>query len=139
MAGLPTDVQRRTWQQKLLQPGQSLPISKEIGQPHNGEEVLVGAAAPPRLTISLNQDWRFRRIESAAEPESVPPELTDGPVWEPANLPHSVRLEPLNASAGRNFQGHLLVYAKSSNCPLNGKTKSSTCISKARCRSPRSG
>src|SRR5580700_12305383 len=101
MARLPTDVKRSSWQEKLLRPGKSLPVRKQLDEPHNGEAVLEAEKA--RLTISLNQDWQFRRIESAAEPEIIPPGVTDG--WEAANLPHSVRLEPANASAGRNFQG----------------------------------
>jgi beta-galactosidase len=51
------------------------------------------AMRAPRAALSLNADWRFRREEA-----------TDGH-WEQVNLPHSVRLEPLNASGGRNFQG----------------------------------
>jgi len=74
------------------------------------------------MTLSLNLDWQFRRFEAAAEPESVPPEMIEGQGWEPANLPHSVRLEPLNASAGRNFQG-ICWYTRSLNLPLEWKNK----------------
>jgi beta-galactosidase len=120
MARLPTDVKRRSWQEKLLRPGQSLPIRKQLDEPHNGEEILAGA--PPRLTIPLNQDWNFRRMESTAQPEVIPPEVTEGQGWEAANLPHSVRLEPANASAGRNFQG-ICWYSRSLELPVQWKEK----------------
>jgi beta-galactosidase len=55
----------------------------------------ISRSAPsPRLRVNLNQGWLFRRGESAAAQD-----------WETANLPHSVRLEPANASGGRNYQG----------------------------------
>jgi beta-galactosidase len=55
------------------------------------------------------KEWRFYASKTAfplpvnhavADPLSSP-----GMVWEKVNLPHSVRLEPLNASGGRNYQG----------------------------------
>ena len=47
----------------MLRPGKSLPVRKQLDEPHNGEAMLEVDAA--RLTISLNQDWHFRRMESA--------------------------------------------------------------------------
>ena len=67
-----------------------------------------------RVLMNLNQDWRFLR------PEPIPnrPQnalsgahggadiaVWDDAGWEQVNLPHTVRLEPLNASGGRNYQG----------------------------------
>jgi beta-galactosidase len=56
--------------------------------------------SPGRISMSLNQGWLFRR----GSPDEAEPTAPDHS-WEPANLPHSARLEPLNASGGRNFQG----------------------------------
>jgi beta-galactosidase len=57
---------------------------------------------PARKVINLNQGWRFRRCDQN-EPNDLP--KISGGKWEAVSLPHSVRLEPLNASGGRNFQG----------------------------------
>jgi beta-galactosidase len=63
-----------------------------------------------RLLINLNAGWGFHRVESD-DRDLEPTQLVgsegaaDGLVWDRVNLPHSVRLEPLNASGGRNFQG----------------------------------
>jgi beta-galactosidase len=62
---------------------QRLPVRRQIA-PSDGET--------SRQRYRLNYDWEFHRGE---EPEN----------WETVNLPHSVRLEPLNASGGRNYQG----------------------------------
>src|ERR1700722_425441 len=59
---------------------------------------LPSLAALDRLSINLNQGWRFLR--TGAETDGFSPEL-----GELVNLPHSVRLEPVNASGGRNYQG----------------------------------
>ncbi len=57
----------------------------------------------------MNQGWRFVRLETGSElaagiddPTATAFEKAN---WEDVNLPHTVRLEPLNASGGRNFQG----------------------------------
>ena len=66
--------------------------------------------ANSREVFNFNQNWEFFRPApntgstphpalTAADP------LTDSFSWEHVNLPHSVRLEPLNASGGRNYQG----------------------------------
>ena len=52
-----------------------------------------------RLDFNFNRDWQFYLPPTA--PTSLPSEA----LWEHVNLPHSVRLEPLNASGGRNYQG----------------------------------
>jgi beta-galactosidase len=57
-----------------------------------------------RLTLSLNHDWRFLRIDGQ-EKSVTPPAAEQTAKWEQVYLPHSVRLEPPNASGGRNFQG----------------------------------
>jgi beta-galactosidase len=69
---------------------------------------------PPdvRLEFSFNQGWQFYRPPAASpaehNKEAIEPKdllALNDVVWEPANLPHTVRLEPLNASDGRNYQG----------------------------------
>jgi beta-galactosidase len=103
MARSSTDLSRRTWPKKLRGPGKSLPVKKSL------DRALKALSAPDRrgarLTISLNQDWQFRRMETPAEAEAMPLAPAEGEGWETVNLPHSVRLEPVNASGGRNFQG----------------------------------
>jgi beta-galactosidase len=61
-----------------------------------------------RVVQSFDRDWHFTRIDDAARKFSstaldISP-LNDAG-WEMVNLPHSARLEPLNASGGRNYQG----------------------------------
>lgn len=67
----------------------------------------AAAQTPGRSVISLNQNWRFFRVDDskdsiAASDDSL--NLTDQS-WEKVNLPHTVRLEPFDAGGGRNFQG----------------------------------
>lgn len=69
--------------------------------------VLPSVNAAPRGVMRLNQNWFFNRCDHAED--DVLPAADNGTpamaAWEPVTLPHSVRLEPLNASGGRNFQG----------------------------------
>jgi beta-galactosidase len=66
-----------------------------------------------RLQICFDQDWRFLRPDRSAEREAKPnasiahnaDEEQNDANWEHVNLPHTVRLEPINASGGRNYQG----------------------------------
>jgi hypothetical protein len=85
------------------------PVMRELPS----REMDAPRAAPGRIVIDLNQGWRFRRIEQPGgnhQPlvgdnghlERAAVELD---TWDLVNLPHSVRLEPLCASGGRNFQG----------------------------------
>lgn len=79
-----------------------------------GEELENSLANWPlsptiRMEQNWNQGWKFYRAETSA---SMTMEGTDSAGinldrvnWEEVNLPHTVRLEPLNASGGRNFQG----------------------------------
>jgi beta-galactosidase len=63
-----------------------------------------------RLVLSLNQDWQFFRPAGdgaskqrlASSDDATPPRDA---VWEAATLPHTVRLEPRDASGGANYQG----------------------------------
>ena len=64
-----------------------------------------------RQVLDLNQAWEFHRptdsrqkpSDSSPTPHSeLPP---DTAIWELVHLPHSVRLEPLNASGCRHYQG----------------------------------
>lgn len=49
--------------------------------------------------------WELHATKTAFEiPERHDPHTGDVP-WETVTLPHTVRLEPLNASGGRNYQG----------------------------------
>ena len=59
---------------------------------------------PPefRQVRSLNQDWRFSRVDNTSTAAAAP--AADAS-WESVNVPHTVRLEPFNASGMRNFQG----------------------------------
>jgi beta-galactosidase len=87
---------------------QSLPIKKQIGD--TVVQIVASPEQSPRLIKSLNKEWFFHRLESPAESDALPKwdgaaQPTDARQWQRVNLPHSVRLEPLNASGGRNFQG----------------------------------
>lgn len=74
------------------------------------------AGAPARIVQSLNHDWFFKRCDR--ETDDAMTVLDEGaavlaaPEWESVSVPHTVRLEPLNASGGRNFQG-VCWYARS--------------------------
>ncbi len=87
-----------------------------VSQPNASKTSLDPKASPARprtltsrLIFNFNQGWRFQRGDQNVPPVIVPAnnrpnQLNDG-TWEPVNLPHTVRLEPLNASGGRNLQG----------------------------------
>jgi beta-galactosidase len=62
-----------------------------------------------RSIYNFNQGWRFYRedvglpvVGLTSDKQLSQPNDRE---WESVNLPHTVRLEPLNASGGRNFQG----------------------------------
>jgi beta-galactosidase len=62
------------------------------------------------LVRNFDQAWRFSLPDNQARPVAAAPGSKDlvpanDSAWEQVNLPHSVRLEPLNASGGRNYQG----------------------------------
>ena len=58
--------------------------------------------------VSKIKDWRFYATNSAQfgreETATAVSKINDA-TWQRVNLPHTVRLEPLNASGGRNYQG----------------------------------
>jgi len=67
-----------------------------------------------RLQLNFNRDWSFIRPEDApSDFERVASQIRKGAdiavlndaAWERVNLPHTVRLEPLEASGGRNYRG----------------------------------
>jgi beta-galactosidase len=69
----------------------------------------VGDLTAP-LRLSLNRGWRFRRSGDGGDYADLVErdgefEPAEHEPWQSVNLPHSVRLEPLNASGGRNYQG----------------------------------
>lgn len=75
----------------------------------SGENAPIRAG---RQLIDLNQGWEFHRpidiqpseprVASTGKEGEFPPATAQ---WELVNLPHSVRLEPLNASGCRHYQG----------------------------------
>src|SRR5215831_11086368 len=69
--------------------------------------LLAGTPAPAvtRLSLSLNQGWQFHRIDAPEPQERFADPSFDDHAWQPVTVPHSVRLEPENASGMRNFQG----------------------------------
>ena len=103
----------------------SLPIKKEIGR--SEAKLAASPEQSPRLTQSLNQDWFFRRLDSSMASDGLPSwdgaaEPVGGKQWERVNLPHAVRLDPLNASGGRNFQG-ICWYCRKLELPAEWKGK----------------
>ncbi len=62
------------------------------------------AGEPSRSVLSFNPGWRFMRVDDPSAPAIAVDRLDDSG-WEKVNLPHTVRLEPINASGGQNFQG----------------------------------
>ena len=69
-----------------------------------------GSAAPagpqlPGATLSLNQGWRFYRVDTPTPQEAFSTAAFADTRWERVNAPHTVRLEPENASGMTNFQG----------------------------------
>ena len=70
-----------------------------------GQTAAPAATAPAasprgRLHLSLNHGWRFARVADVAAAAPF-----DDAGWESVDLPHTVRLEPYDASGGRNYQG----------------------------------
>jgi beta-galactosidase len=63
------------------------------------------AEAPARVALSFDQGWRFQRVDDAQSQQAFSERSFEDRSWEPVTLPHSVRLEPENASGMRNFQG----------------------------------
>src|SRR5580658_5930523 len=67
-----------------------------------------------RQQLCFNRDWNFIRADDAT---AYPQKLSSQPqrgtnlavlndaAWQRVNLPHTVRLEPLDASGGRNYRG----------------------------------
>ena len=85
-----------------------------------GEQTVQGAGEQQhgwprrpesRVVLNFDQDWRFIRPEGGAAGAlssargSMDIAAWNDASWEQVNLPHTVRLEPLNASGGRNYQG----------------------------------
>jgi beta-galactosidase len=67
-----------------------------------------------RQQLCFNRDWNFIRADDAtAYPQKLSSQLQRGTnlavlndaAWQRVNLPHTVRLEPLDASGGRNYRG----------------------------------
>ena len=62
-----------------------------------------------RVVLGMDHDWKFFRPRASAPASPAKPGNNDVPPvdadWEPATLPHTVRLEPRDISGGRNYQG----------------------------------
>lgn len=67
-----------------------------------------------RVVLNFDQDWRFLRPKGSSGDRQGTSLAANGRTdiavwndagWERVNLPHTVRLEPVNASGGRNYQG----------------------------------
>jgi beta-galactosidase len=85
----------------------------------NSPEVSGRSQAWPRkpesrIVLGFDQGWRFLGPETSSSSSSDVLSAAPGGAdiatwkdtdWELVNLPHTVRLEPLNASGGRNYQG----------------------------------
>ena len=83
----------------------------------DGMDAKTGSLSPHRVVardiFCFNRDWQFYlpcRDDGASDREITAGQ--DNYEWSQINLPHTVRLEPLNASGGRNYQG-ICYYRKS--------------------------
>ena len=86
-----------------LYPLNALAQSGSTGFSHSGEPAGKWPLVPEfRQVRSLNQDWRFSRVDNSNQEIATP---ASDAAWETVNVPHTVRLEPFNASGMRNFQG----------------------------------
>ena len=77
----------------------------------NAEEEIQNSKLT-RIVLSMNAGWHFFRpasFETTKEDARFPPADAS---WQPATLPHTVRLEQREVSGGRNYQG-LCWYKKS--------------------------
>jgi len=93
------------------------------GEPDHPHQLIVNLGRPTKFSgfrylarhdgnsVSMIKDYRFYALDqipagletpAAAAEEKLP---QDDASWEIVNLPHTVRLEPLNAAGGRNYQG----------------------------------
>src|SRR5580704_6951424 len=91
---------------------------ESVAAPTEGPKKIESAPWPrkpeARLQLSFNRDWRFIRPEDAPfDSQRLSSPLENGAeiavfndaAWERVTLPHTVRLEPLDASGGRNYRG----------------------------------
>ncbi len=93
----------------------AVPPMEAYGQAlQSGNKPQTGNPYPAleaRLVLSLNQDWQFsgpREGSPVAHSLAVSNEISSPPrhaEWQPATLPHTVRLEPRDVSGGLNYQG----------------------------------
>ena len=65
-------------------------------------EVAPAASPRRRIVLPIRHDWRFLLGDVRGRGHEL---WTEAQRWQAVNLPHSARLEPLNSSGGRNYQG----------------------------------
>lgn len=90
-----------------------IPRANAIGgageRPSEGEVSELHRFPQVRTVLNMNRDWQFFRApethhdtDRKSESDLMPPRDA---AWEPASLPHTVRVEPRDVSGGRNYQG----------------------------------
>jgi beta-galactosidase len=105
MARVPSDLRQRARAGSPAAAKSARTILRELALPPGADGAADAKSPPPRLTVPLNSQWSFRRIDATLSEIDNPAQLAALGEMERVALPHSVRLEPLNACAGRNFQG----------------------------------
>ena len=93
------------WQQ--AQPPHPHRLVIDLGKP----TAFAGFRYLPRPdgnSVSMIKGWRFYATDQGPprrEATAMDVAVMSDVAWEAVNLPHTVRLEPLDASGGRNYQG----------------------------------
>ncbi len=92
---------------------QSDVIERTLHPEGEGQSGAFDRESIARIVLDMNAGWRFFRPSTSSPADSSDkPFPPSNAIWETANLPHTVRLEPRDVSGGRNYQG-LCWYKKS--------------------------